>query len=100
MLYIYSDLGGNAGQRRNTTQKSIHFTCKIKILLAYLEKLLYLCADITKREIRYIDLFIGRLDGVYVNKPKTQVGFLPAFLTYLPQINLRVQFLHTMVLNC
>lgn len=32
-------------QTRNTTQKSIHFTCKIKILLAYLEKLLYLCAD-------------------------------------------------------
>ena len=70
----------------------MNFTCKIKTLFAYLEKLLYLCADVTKREISYIDLFIGRLDGVYINKPKTQVEFLPAFLTYLPQINLRCSF--------
>jgi hypothetical protein len=41
--------GKNEGSNAESNAKSIHFTCKIKTLFAYLEKLLYLCKSFCKK---------------------------------------------------
>ena len=41
--------GKNEGSNAESNAKSIHFTCKIKTLFTYLEKLLYLCKSFCKK---------------------------------------------------
>ena len=51
-------------------RKIIHFTCKIKTLFAYLEKLLYLCADFWKKCTSFVRF--GQENRITYRKPSKQ----------------------------